>query len=435
MGFILPLVSVCFFLPANTYSEMWDTPKYFNNKEYFLCLATICFMILGAVFSVLLPSKNDNNTVVKIKAGFYKMQLYKCYKIATILCLSAYGIWIALMINNGLRFNDLTDMMMGDEGSNYVIRSYSEFIPGLTTLVQLDVCVAILYALLWNSIRSKWFHLSGWAVFLLTLFRSFFNSERLALVEAALPVILVLFRLHWRRIPRFWFYFFPVLVILTPYVLFVITERSRYWTNIASGHNTNYFEFCFYHLIGYYATALNNGAALWDFNMTFGGPTTVFNWFYNFPLLRPFIMGLMSSPADDYGLFLHNYLNEQFTNPSGIFPVFLDLGIYLGSFFWFGCGFISMSLYRGFVRGRLVGFLLFPTLVVGLVEIPRIFYWTSTRAFPIWCFLWIIIYFIWHSKGQAPAFNRQRRQGEKANKVNIEEKVKLSSENGHTEIT
>jgi len=401
-GFILPLITVCFLLPANTYSDIWETPKYFLAKEYLLCVITIASLIMGAALSAVLPCKGITNVVYLIKQGEYAKTLLRCYIVATGLCLTAYAIWIVMMLASGIHVADFADMLNGKEGGMSEVREHSNYIAGVTTPMQLGVCVLMLYAMLLNRVRGWLFHGSAWLVVFLTLFRGFFRTERLALMEIAVPSLLVLLRLHWREIPRIWLYIFPAGAVLVPYALFLMTERFRWWANVASVQSMNYFQFCFYHLLGYYATALNNGSAMWQMHFTVGAPTTVLEWFYFMPGIKPYISNNypgINLSDDDYSHFLKGFLNERFTNPSGIFPVYLDLGLLGGLIFWFFTGFIAMSLYRRFASGELIGLFIFPLFMLGLAELPRITYWPSTRVFSIWCFLWIIILAVSRAKG------------------------------------
>ena len=422
-GFILPLITVCFLLPATTYSDIWETPKYFLTKEYLLCIATVACLIMGAALSAVLPCKGLSNTVRQIKHGDYTAALYRCYVVVTAVCLAAYSIWIVLMLASGIHVADFADMLKGKEGGMGEVREHSNYVAGVTSPIQMGVCVVMLYVVLFNRVRGKLFHFSAWLVIFLTLFRSFFRTERLALMEIAVPSLLVLLRLHWRQIPRIWLYIFPAIAMFVPYALFLMTERFRWWANVASVQSMNYFQFCFYHLLGYYATALNNGSAMWQMNLTAGAPTTVLDWFYNMPGIKPYILdhypGITLSD-DDYSLFLKHYLNERFTNPSGIFPVYLDIGLLGGLIFWFFIGFIAMSLYRRFAAGEVIGFFIFPLFMLGLAELPRITYWPSTRAFSIWCFLWVIILAVSRAKNSRNASLQDARLQHRASQAKPE---------------
>jgi hypothetical protein len=50
-------------------------------------------------------------------------------------------------------------------------------------------------------------------------------------------------------------------------------------------------------------------------------------------------------------------------------------------------------MYRGFKRGYLGGLLLYPYFFVGLLEAPRLLYWTLGREFPTWLFLIVTLIF------------------------------------------
>src|SRR5439155_24542409 len=83
---------------------------------------------------------------------------------------------------------------------------------------------------------------------------------------------------------------------------------------------------------------------------------------------------------------LKTMANPEFTNPSGIFPYFLDFGsaAYL---FWVGCGAFAGFAYQAFRWQRLAGLLCYPFVFVGLLELSRVPYLTTSRALPTCGFL------------------------------------------------
>jgi hypothetical protein len=84
--------------------------------------------------------------------------------------------------------------------------------------------------------------------------------------------------------------------------------------------------------------------------------------------------------------------NPEFSNPSGIFPYFLDFGI-AAYLFWICCGIFAGFAYQAFRRQSLGGLLFYPFLFVGLMEVCRVPYLTAARALPTWSFL-AVSYFL-----------------------------------------
>jgi hypothetical protein len=59
--------------------------------------------------------------------------------------------------------------------------------------------------------------------------------------------------------------------------------------------------------------------------------------------------------------------------------------------FWLVYGWVSGSLYRGFLAGSLSGMAFYPILFLSLLEAPRILYMTSGRVFAPLVFLAVFV--------------------------------------------
>lgn len=257
-------------------------------------------------------------------------------------------------------------------GGNLELKHSFKTIPGVTTWTQVSLVIGAVRGMRWSGIlpgRIKlisWYHL----LFFGTLFvRAVLWSERLALIEGALPFFVgALPRLVSNLGPR-WRTFFRLLPLLLPGVLllvFVAFEALRSW-GYYSGQHSNIFEFGWRRLYTYYFEAMNTGAAVLGMTGFYEG-----------------LSGPISKATYEQiyeGLYLGS-LDVEYNNLSGIWyiaartgsllfaPVFVLIGI------WFG------TTWRGYVSGSLFG-LFFPLTFLGLMEIIRIPYWIGTnRAMP-----------------------------------------------------
>lgn len=257
-------------------------------------------------------------------------------------------------------------------GGNLELKHTFKTIPGVTTWTQVTLVLGALRGLRWAGILPgqvkliSWFHL----VFFGTLFvRALLWSERLALIEGAVPFFLCALPRITRQLGRGWRPVISLLPLLLPamvLLIFVAFEALRSW-QYYSGQHSNIFEFGWRRLYTYYFEAMNTGAAvlgMTDFYRGVSGPVS----------------------KDDYealyeGLYL-GILDLEYNNVSGIWyiaarvgsvlfvPVFLAVGL------WWG------STYRSFATGRLFG-LFYPMTFLGLMEILRIPYWFGlNRALP-----------------------------------------------------
>jgi len=224
----------------------------------------------------------------------------------------------------------------------------------------------------------------------LTVARVLMWSERLALVEIIVPMMVILIThagARWRRFG--WLrstvaHGGPYLAIPVLFALFTVTEYFRSWKSYSHTQTRPLFEFMASRLVTYYFTALNNGAGMLrtstDDWPTFHLLYTV-NWLYQLPggagEAIASVVGVRESPT---ALFLNNYADPEFNNMSGIFPIIYDLGTSGGAIYFALFGFIAGLLYRSMVLGGKIGGILYPILFVGIVEIFRITYLNSSRT-------------------------------------------------------
>lgn len=141
--------------------------------------------------------------------------------------------------------------------------------------------------------------------------------------------------------------------------------------------------------MGYYVTALNNGAAFHP-NVDLPFPESTLEWFWKFPgvkLLVDYESLTGFDPYDRFSAVMSEDVNPEFNNISGLLMVFSDYHYIGGLIVWGLLGMVAVYLYLDFARGGLAGLLLYPMYFVGILEAPRIFYWGSSRAFPSWLML------------------------------------------------
>jgi hypothetical protein len=65
-----------------------------------------------------------------------------------------------------------------------------------------------------------------------------------------------------------------------------------------------------------------------------------------------------------------------------------------GALFWLTFGVIAGRLYRGYLARALWGVLLYPVIVLSILEVPRHLYMCSVRLFPSLCLSLVLIYVV-----------------------------------------
>jgi len=257
-------------------------------------------------------------------------------------------------------------------GGNLELKHTFETVPGVTTWTQVSLLLGALRGLRWAGILpGKVKLISGFhLVFFGTLFiRAILWSERLALIEGAVPFFLCAlprivstlgpkWRIVWRLLPLL----LPAMVLC----VFVAFEALRSWQHY-SGQHSNIFEFGWRRLYTYYFEAMNTGSAVLGMTGFYDGATL--------PMSKDAYEEIYE------GLYLGT-LDVEYNNVSGIWYVAGRVGSVLFAPFFLLLGVWYGATWRSFVGGRLFG-LFYPMTFLGLMEILRIPYWFGlNRALP-----------------------------------------------------
>jgi oligosaccharide repeat unit polymerase len=396
VAFSIPTVVagfVAYSTDSTAYLNLWRTAKHFDFSCLQLLLAVVlvftCGCLLGGARrreANLAPAVDWTQTI-----RWEAVRLF--FRISFVLTVVAYTVWYALAIKHGLSLSVILDLLQGRSPTGYDLAGdHLTTIPGVTTAVQFGLTVVTLGVPLgivngWRTVRWQFL-----TVFALALTRSFLNSERLAVIELAVPLVVSFlgFRPMGKRV-RLLTQFGPVLGGLFLYLVFSTAEYFRSWSSFYAVRESNFWSFMALRLAGYYATALNNGALLWKTGqpLSAGLPMNTFDFLFRFPILKDVLATAFPSlsfpeglAATRFGDLLATSANPEFNNPSGIFAPFFDYGVAGGLLWWLLAGLICGFLYKEFKRGSVAGVFLYPAIYIGLIEATRGLYWTSGRFFP-----------------------------------------------------
>jgi oligosaccharide repeat unit polymerase len=402
----VPLVVIslaAYLLPEPDYRESWRTAKAFSDSDLLLCLAVAAAFSVGCLVASwidagfaprhrLAPGPRD--------AGVSRRELSILFSFAFIVTIVGYAIWFGSIIRQG-GIGMFTNVILGGGGAPDVLKKSAQdsMVTGVTTFTQFGMGTALLgtylgFASGWRSVRWRLLLL-----FVLTLVRAVFLSERLSLIEIMLPPAILMIRVIGFGRPgsalRRFLIVAPIAGILGLYVLFTVTEYFRSWSSFyAARSEQSLFSFSLLRLLGYYVTALNNGAIEWQAHGALHFPYSTMEWLWRFPVVGRVLAGMLggtNNPEDVRQALLGGEGNPELSNPSGIFVVFTDLGI-TGALLYFTCfGFLARLLYGSYRRGSLLGLFLYSFLFTGLTEQVRIMYLTTGRAFPTWVLLFVVV--------------------------------------------
>lgn len=299
-----------------------------------------------------------------------------------VLVLATYVFWYRALIFNPVW---LMSVLMGGEKPE---RTDIGTVTGITSLVNLAPVFFSLagYLLFVRRTRDRTLVVLTIVLLLFTFFRVYIWSERLAGVEALIPLVLALLGAHpkpHQRLRRLLWRLGPYAALPFLFLFFALAESFRSWSYYAE--RMTFWEFAFSRFVSYYYTSLNNGAGMLT---TADWPTgtfeSVLTWLHTFPLGigRWFseTVGLRTGVGD---VFLNRYGDQEFNTASSFASITLDLGVAGATLYFFLAMFCAGILYSRYLRSDALSVMLFPSVLIALLESLRIPYWGTGRAF-VW---------------------------------------------------
>lgn len=379
-------------ISPETYSFYWKTRKFFDVES--LVTAISCIMVFG--FGTLLgqarrrEDHNDSLACWQERIPWQHVRLV--FNLSFVLCLVGYISWAGVAVKNGLSMSLVLDAFTGKSGAAYTLREqYLTTVAGVTTMTQFGIATIVLAPPLGVAQGWKKVQWQIGAVLFLALVRAVLHSERLALIELVVPLMLSCLLL--RRVSRRHRVAQQNLVRLAPilggvllFFVFSAFEYSRSWLGFYAAHESSFWKFSALRLLGYYSTALNNGALLYgSLAEPLNAPYFTFAFAWKFPLVKELVYSLFPAvPFNEasYMNLLGSQANPEFNNPGGLFLPLADFGAAGGLLYWALCGMACGYLYRQFLKRSAAGLFLYPVVFTSLIEASRILYWADGRFFP-----------------------------------------------------
>lgn len=378
----VPVFLICGMLDESAYALYKQNSRFFAGTVFFYGLmALMAFAAASAYFE---PKDARISAVDPVPV----FMVDKVLNVLFVLVFCAYAIFMFPLVTKPQL---LIDIAQGSPDAMYNLRNSLSRIPGVTSLVSLGSLLTAL-TILYRPLTGKDLPAIYWklmlGVFVAGVLRAWLWSERLAVIELGLAGTIAMLAKgnpKHRHLGIKPLTFAPLLGLVALIVLFGLGEYFRSWQFYRNVFPGSYAEFILIRIAGYYATSLNNGAALVTLNDPFFFPTFTAEWFYRLPLWSVLGFSPVESVFDNdsWTLFLEAYLNPEFNNSSGIYVPFFDFGSIIGIAYWAAAGALSGYLFRGFAEGQLAGLLIYPVWFIGVVEMLRIFYWGDQRFFPV----------------------------------------------------
>lgn len=378
--------------PASVY-ELYGTPKHLRAHHLVPGFLALAAFVIGSYLGRQAAREPGGAGVPRPGV------LDRWFALALALSLFGYIVWMAVGISRGFSWATVRDLLQHEEleQPEYVKFELFATIPGVTTCVQFAIAAAVLGLLCWYQ-RVRWSGVALAGLMLVTILRAGLLSERLALLEIAVPCCLLGLRLRVMRHgldQRWWrvWQFAPLAALLAVPVLFGTFEYFRSWRYYRDDY-PSFTAFTLTRLLGYYSTAHNNGAMTLDVIGRWPVPYWTWQDLWGFPLVEmsplayPQLTGV--HPDQVYLHALERYANPEFNNWGGLFMPFVDYGLLGGTVFWLLGGYVAGRLYERFCQGRFSGCLFYPLVYLSILETPRILYLVATRCFPSVVFLFVL---------------------------------------------
>lgn len=407
-----PLVMYALSTGSDQYS-VWRVQKYFDVDIAIIISFGVIALVTGVMIAVAVGRRGRVSSF-SISPDV-AVTLDRLSRVGFGLVVFSYICWIALAIRGGLSLQHVIGVVDLERGAVSRLKDVSSPVGGLTTFTQLGSVVVVLEVLLLRVGLRKHRMLIVVVVLLATM-RALFYGERLSLIEVVLPLIITCILIpknggrKWSdRLGRY----APVMAIPALWTLFAFFEYSRSWLAYRNSFNGTYPEFVTQRLVGYYVTALNNSALFIEKMPLYGK-----SMFYSFSGIwdapgASLIIGVPRIGDVSNRAWWRSTLtsggNPEFNNPGSFGVTFAELG-WIGNFaFWLPMGIILGLIFNSLRRGRIVGIVALPCVYVGLIEMPRIIYWTQGRFVPTVGFLLLTAYLVNRRSKDADGNQQVRR--------------------------
>jgi oligosaccharide repeat unit polymerase len=394
LGVLLTIIA--YLTPESTYFTLYRTPKSVDSEFVLIAVVIYLCFLVGSFFAIGTATESQKEDTL-LYCRWFVRPLF-------LITLFGYLAWFANGIRTtgiGTLITQIHEVLFGQEfGSSDELKvELFPTVPGITTLTQVGILYVTVEALLWvwkgSHRRSALIRFV--VVALLALFRSILLSERLALVELVIPVVVIFattsqLRVRHKHLVRG----APLFLAPVVFALFAFGEYFRSWNFYRPLYQGPYLQFAAERFIGYYTTAVNNAAVVYHYEPLHPLLHT-FRDLFDFPVLGSYVSAgyavvFSDNPTYDPLSLLEKYANPEFNNVPMTGVLINEYSMFLAPVAAFVLGVLSVSLYRSLLRGRLIGVLVYPSWYVGILEIPRIYYWADVRYFPALALLVVTLF-------------------------------------------
>jgi oligosaccharide repeat unit polymerase len=382
----LPTTWLALAITDDRYRFLWGTPKSVTVEWTVKFTIGLLLFIAGAA----VPLAMSRTRAPAAWPGLSRPDLALMSRAATVLFWLTVVGYVGYAVNAarvGLTLNVFYTALTTLNFYDANIRGRLGTVPGVTTFTQFGVAFTILAGLLLAAGEPRAKHVRRLCIVLfLALLRAFFVSERLALLELLVPLLVVgVSSMSRDSTGARRASFLPAVILPLVVAFFGAFEYSRSWVFYKAQGGNSFPAFIIERFAGYYVTAYNNGVIRLEHQPNAALPYDLVQAFWTAPgigsanLFRT-LTGLDQDVS--YTDALTNFGNPEFNNQGGVVSPFVDLGTAGALVFFLLLGLACGLLYRSLQQGRIWGLVLYPLMVLTLLEMPRYIYLPQGRAAP-----------------------------------------------------
>ena len=378
----IPLMLLATSVDEASFRTYFRTPRFISSE--FTRLFYLCAVAFAVGAFVALQAARSRGRRLSgswlLRSGFRRI-VFRIWVAAAVISVASAAIRLG---GPGGFLQAMSVFFEGTRGASDEIRDAFEPIPGLTSFTQLGMLIAALEMakLTWapsaagRSVSRRRIA----AVFAYALFRSMMVSERLAIVEVAIPCLLVWARTKPIRSVRQVVVTasIPLIAIFALLFGYAGTEYYRSYQYYRDHTDDSLMEFSRTRIVGYYATAINNSALHYHHDGEKAPLSVLLEGPLEFPGLRQTLKISDPSKRNERTL-LELYANPEFNNVAPAGRLAREGANAWVALFMAGFGGVVGLAFAGYRFGSLGASVWFGLLTTATIEFPRIWYITNQR--------------------------------------------------------
>jgi len=374
-----PMLLIYEMVPGTWFSTAFGEPKIFSSWGYAYSVFLLLLFAIGGVIGSRVLSDIPSSQTRSDRVLTHRLPRWYI-RGGLMVSLFAYMIWFGFGIYRAGGIESLWALYL--QNPFYVKFVLLKTLPGITTLTQVAVVALPLVLCCYKPRRFDWFMVG--VILILAAVRSFLYSERLALLELAIPLVFIIAlrqRFTWSRTVRFGIAFLAMII-----TFFIISEAKRSFVYYGVTSLRDVAMVGFIRFWGYYLTSINNMFLIFEHFSLVAPFYNTFSFIWKFPLLKGVYEALTGfSPINMPMILASSGLNPEFNTATTLGALVVDFGLLGAVLATFSLGGISGFLY-GLSRRGGIWLAFYSVWLVGLLEFMRIYFFFTTRLFPAYLF-------------------------------------------------